>query len=73
MSKVYVVMVADRHLDAEPYLYADLGRATARARDEAAALGCTERSTVNTPQWLFVAIHPTESDAVWIIEREISA
>jgi len=67
---IYVVMVDDRHKYAEAHLFTDLGKALARAKDEAEYAGCFVVD--DTPDgWLFFAAHSTEGDAVWVVEKEI--
>lgn len=69
-DELYVVMVSDRHVDPEPYLFRTEEAALAFAR-KAADGWLVERTTDQTPQWLYLAWHPTESDAIWVIKRRI--
>jgi hypothetical protein len=67
---IYVVMVADRHADPVPYLFSTEAAAVEYAR-EAARDWLIEDDAGDDIGWLYYATHPTESDAVWVIAKEV--
>lgn len=72
--KIYVAMIADRHSDTEPELFAHredaIRYAREWARDSAHYPGDFEEQ--ETPDgWLYYATYSPESDSVWVLEKEL--
>lgn len=72
-KRIYVAMVADRHLDPAPYLFSDLDAALTFVKAEALKLARSENyiEEVTTEGFLYMATCGEEGDYVWIVEREI--
>jgi hypothetical protein len=68
---VYVVIEHDRHRDPEPYVFDDHDEALGFARGIASDW-LEEWHGEILGKRLFLAMHPSESDAVWVVERTIN-
>lgn len=66
----YVVMIADRHTDPEPVLFAEQDAAIDYARQVAHdRLANGEVEEEDVPGWLYCASWSSEGDSVWVVER----
>lgn len=71
--KLYVAMIADRHADPEPYVFSTPEAAIEYARTKAHeyARDAADVEESNIPTWLYHASYSPESDAVWVLEKEL--
>jgi predicted alpha-1,6-mannanase (GH76 family) len=70
MTTIYVAMVDDRHRDPEPHLFTTAAAAIAYARERAEGW-LVEDDAGDDISWLYYATHRTESDAVWVVAKEL--
>jgi hypothetical protein len=72
--RLYVVMIDDRHIDREPYVFDTPEAAIAAARqiaeDHAAHPEPREEETIEG--WLFYLRYGVEGDAVWVVEKTLN-
>lgn len=68
---VYVVIEHDRHRDPDPYVFDDRDAAITFAREIARDWLEEQHGELLSGQ-LFLAVHPSESDAVWVVEKMIN-
>jgi hypothetical protein len=71
MTTVYVVIEHDRHRDPDPYVFDDREDAIGFARGIARGW-LTEWHGDILGSRLFLAMHETESDAVWVVEKTVN-
>jgi hypothetical protein len=75
MTTLYVAMIADRHTDPEPFLFATADEAIAYARrcanEYARSPESVEESEIEG--WLYYASYSVEGDAVWVLAKTVGA
>ena len=69
--RIFVVMVDDRHMDPQAYLYADEERALRAAGERADEMGLAVHPAPDVMDpWRFLATGP-EGDGVWVVSEEV--
>lgn len=74
--KIYLVMIQDRHTDAEAIPFSTAARAVAYARKVAteSARQLEDFEELEVPEdWLYYAKYSVESDCVWVVEKDLDA
>ena len=72
---LYVLMVQDRHIHTEPWVFDTPKAAIAAARQLARGLARRTEDYVeeDVAGWLFHARYSFEGDAVWVVAKELNA
>jgi hypothetical protein len=71
---IYVVMVADRHSDVEPYPFTHRGEAIAFAETQVDGTGEQDReltALMETAGWVWFCSWGLESDSAWVIRKAL--
>jgi hypothetical protein len=76
MTKLYIAMVNDRHIDPEPYVFSTAQDAIDFARRCARSYAYDpDEIEEHEPQgnWLYSATYSVEGDSVWVVEKTLDA
>ena len=74
-AAVYVVMIQDRHVDPEPFVFSTAEAAIAYARQQALVCASSPDEIEEQPigGWLYYARYSGEGDSVWVVEKRLDA